>query len=208
MEAPKDQQNIKNVENSVEKLKAMQFMGNIHKLTPKIETGQGNEGVAIIDALKSDLLIEETVLDLKGYTYDPIEKKYIQYRSPVMNTLGIGNFKSSISIISKTIEFSSFDKDQIPGIALYLFKMNWPYFTIYHTDYDLDKKDFNLVADALFSFIISSLHKAKGAGHRNVIRGTYSEGLLGRFSKDDPIKKDNRLGGLAKFNPFKKSKGV
>lgn len=208
MEEKKEDKNKQAREEKIENLKAMQFMGNIHKLTPKVASNDGREDVAIIEALKSTELVTEMILELKGLAYDFQEKKFVRFRSPVMNDSGIGNFKTVISSISRNVEFSNFKEDEIPQIARYFFRINYPYFTIYHEDYELEKKDFNLVATMLFSFIIASLHKAKGGGHRNVVRGTYSEDLLGKITREPIAQQQRQSFDFSKLNPFKKPRVI
>lgn len=193
-----------------EELKGLSLLNNIHKITPQIQQESDKEGVAIIKALGSSKIVQDSFLRLKGFFYDPIERKHIQYRNPVMNSRGLGNFISVISDINENIEFSNLDEKEIPNLAKLLFKQNYPYFTIYHKEYDLDRADFNLLSTILLTAIIASLHKAKGSGHRNVIRGVYSEGLLGRYfdSGEATQKTKSKLFDFSKLNPFKKSKGI
>jgi hypothetical protein len=60
----------------------------------------------------------------------------------------------------------------------------------------------------LFSFIVSSLHKAKGGGHRNVVRGTYSEDLLGKITKEPMSPQEKQSFNFSKLNPFRKPKVI
>lgn len=128
-----------------------------------------------------------------------------------MNQRGIGNFISDISSISQTIEFSSFKENEIPKLVSHLFKTNYPFYTIYYEDYELDRKDFNLIATILFTFILSSFKKAQGSGHRNVIRGTYSEDLMGKFvpvGYGQPQVPQKQSGNIfSMLNPFRKARG-
>lgn len=189
-------------------LKELTLVRNIHNLNPSLSVQNENDGINIINALKSNNLVQEISLQLKGYFYDPSIKKYVSYRTPVMNERGIGNFISDISTISQTIEFSSFKEKEIPKLVSYLFKINYPFYTIYYDEYNLDRKDFNLIATMLFTFILSSFKKAQGSGHRNVIRGTYSEDLLGRYATSGMKEESEKnKSGLAFLNPFKKAKG-
>lgn len=192
------------VDKRTKRLKELSLVNNLHKITPQIQKDSEKEDVAIIKALRSSGLVESLILKLEGLRYDHTERKYVSYRRPVMNKLGIGNFVSVISTIAESVEFSNFKEKEIPKLALSLFKTNYPYFTVYYEDYQLDRKDFNLIATVLLSFILSSLNKAKGAGHRNVVRGTYSEDLLGRYVAEQE-KREKSRGGLSKYNPFKKS---
>ncbi|HEC37730.1 hypothetical protein LCGC14_0732200 [marine sediment metagenome] len=191
----------------VKELKKLSLVNNIHNLTPQLKTNKEEDSVAIINALKSDSLIKDVILELEGYVYSHKERGYTLYRKPIMNSLGIGNFITCISSISKTIEFSSFKEKQIPKLANYFFKTNYPYFTVYYEDYELDRKDFNLISTILLAFIVSSFNKAKGAGHRNVVRGTYSEDLLGRYTGELPNIQGSQKSkfNLGLLNPFKKA---
>lgn len=192
-------------------LKELSLVRNIHNLNPNIQTNSDSEGINIVNALKSNPLLQETLLQLEGFFFDPSIRKYVKYRSPVMNELGRGNFIQDISTIAQNIEFSSFKEGEIPKLVSHLFKMNYPFYTIYSEEYELDRKDFNLVATILFTFILASFKKAQGSGHRNVIRGTYSEDLLGKYvpvgfpgSQAQPPQKTSALSFL---NPFRKAKG-
>lgn len=191
----------------VKELKKLSLINNIHSLTPQIKTNKDEDSVAIINALKSESLIKDAIRQLEGFVYSYKDRTYIQYRKPIMNSLGIGNFITCISSIAATVEFSSFDKKEIPKMAMYLFKTNYPYFTVYYEDYELDRKDFNLISTMLLTFITSSFHKAQGAGHRNVVRGTYSEDLLGRYTGElqgQQGSHKNKM-NLGLLNPFKKA---
>lgn len=189
-------------------LKELTLVRNIHNLNPNLNTSSDSEGINIVNALKSSNLLQEIGLQLEGYFWDATIRKYVKFRDPVMNKRGIGNFISDISSISQSIEFSSFKEKEIPRIVSHLFKINYPYYTIYAEEYELDRKDFNLIATILFTFILSSFKKAQGSGHRNVIRGTYSEDLLGRYV---PVgvspSEDKRKGVMSWMNPFKKQRG-
>lgn len=200
--------NPENVQSKAEKLKLLSLGNNIHNLTPPV---QGNDSeqqqVAIVHALKSDNFTSKAYLKLKGLNYDPIIRKWTQYRRPVMNSLGIGNFMQVLENIGDTIEYSNFDKDDIPKFGVHLFEMNYPYFTIYYRDYELSKSDFNIISTLLFNFIMTSLYKAKGAGHRNVVRGVYSEDVLGKLVGGDPQQaKQGGLGSLlSRLNPMRRA---
>lgn len=197
---------------TVNKLKTISLADNIHKLTPPQNLMQNTgSGIEIVEALKADPIIEEVQLELMGLMYDSLQKQYIPYRKPVMNQLGIGNFIQVIKVIAKTIEFSSLSERDIPKFAMFNFKENYPYFTIYFKEYELDRKDFNLIATILMNFIISSFYKAKGAGHRNVVRGTYSEDMLGRITRGDESDKQKKPGFLGRMargfmNPMRRSR--
>ncbi len=188
------------VAETVNKLKTISLADNIHKLTPPTNLWQNQgSGIEIVEALKADPIIEGVQLELMGLMEEPLSHQYVPYRKPVMNQLGIGNFIQTIKAIAKTIEFSSLSEKDIPKFAMYNFKQNYPYFTIYFKEYELDRKDFNLIATILMNFIISSFYKAKGAGHRNVVRGTYSEDMLGRIVRGDESERQKKPGFMSRM---------
>lgn len=197
---------------SVNKLKAMAFINNIHKMSPPQSQMQNQgSGIEIVEALKADSIIEEVGLKLKGYEKDLISKQWTPYRKPVMNQLGIGSFIQKIEAISKTIEFSSLSEKDIPSFILYNFKEIYPNYTVYFKEYELDLKDFPTISTILMAFLISSFYKAKGAGHRNVIRGTYDENLIGRAFRDNETEKQKRPGFFGRMargfmNPMRRSR--
>jgi len=190
----------------IDKVKALSFTGAVHSLTPPVNQNlDPGLAIAIVKALESDPILQEKVADLLGFMWDPDTKEAIKFREPVMNKLGIGNFIAVCKAISKDYEFSNIHEDEIPLRVLHYFKKNMPYFTVYHEKYQLDRSDFNIIESSLLSTIDSILHKAKGGGHRNVVRGTYSEDTLGKILKGSEEQKQQQTGSfLSKLNPFKK----
>lgn len=192
-------------------LKELTLVNNLHNLHPSVLGSKDeNEGVAIVNALKSDKHLLKVAMQLEGKFFNQTTRQWDEFRGPVMNKRGIGNFLSVLTTISETIEFGNFSEKEIPKQVTHLFKMNYPYFTIYFQDYELDRKDFNLIATLLFSFILSSFKKAQGAGHRNVVRGTYSEDLLGKYVSAGIFEGERQKKSGSKFsfmNPFKKPEG-
>lgn len=197
------------VDQRTKSLKELSLVRNIHNLNPNLNDNNQQDGVAIVNAIKSSPIIQEAAMELEGYYYDPITRKVIKTRDAVMNKQGIANFITTISNISKNFEFSSLKEKEIPKLVKHLFRLNYPYYTIYHQDYKLDRKDFNLIANLLVSFILASTKKAQGSGHRNVIRGTYSEDLLGKYVGGGMgnLSEDKNKFNLKYLNPFKKSSG-
>lgn len=190
-----------------DKLKALSLANNIHNLTPPGKSSDESRDVAIVHALKAEQHILKCIMQLKGYMYDPLQQVWVQYRNPVMNQQGIGNFILTIQNLAETIEYSNFKEEEIPKFVPYYYEQNYPYFMVFADEYELAPEDRNLISTLLFNFIITSLFKAKGAGHRNVVRGTYSEDTLSRILPPEQMKQSQGgiLGGLAKLNPLKRS---
>jgi hypothetical protein len=200
-----EQTNTERLQSNVDKMKALSLAQNIHNLTPPTKgNDEAGRDVSIINSLKCDKEMTEKYLTLTGFMFDPLQGVYTLYRRPIMNSLGIGNFMGTISGIAKDNEFASYKEDDIPKWILFYFKRNYPYFTCYADDYELSREDFNLVSSLLVSAIASTLYKAKGGGHRNVVRGTYSEDLLGRVITPDQLQKKGGgfLSALSKLNPL------
>jgi hypothetical protein len=97
-----------------------------------------------------------------------------------MNDIGIGNFMASLQGIGDIVNFSYYESKDIPKLALMYFSDNYPNFLIYSKDFELSPKDFNVIKTILQFWSLSVLNNAKNAGHRNVVRGTLSEGILAR----------------------------
>lgn len=193
------------IEQRANNLKTVALANSIHNLTPPARAGESDQrDVAIVSALRVKNYIDETILQLKGFMYDPLKEDWVEYRNPIMNAAGIGNFIQALTNIGSTIEYSNFREEEIPKFVVFLFDSNYPYFTIYYQDYNLDKRDFNIIKTLLFNFILTSLFKAKGAGHRNVVRGTYSEDLLGRVINTDRKSEGGILSAIGKLNPLRK----
>jgi hypothetical protein len=97
-----------------------------------------------------------------------------------MNDYGIGNFMATLQGIGDIVNFSYYEKQDIPKLALLFFGDNYPAFIVYSKEFELNPKDFNIIKTILQFWCLSVLNNAKNAGHRNVVRGTLSEGILAR----------------------------
>lgn len=171
-------EDIKNDEVRNEQIKGVAILKNLPSALPPQQTSDNND-VAIYKSLRADNDIQRKIMRLKGFIFNG--SKWVQFRNPVMNEQGISNFIHVLYSI-EDMEFSHLDDNErvINSYVNYLYQENYPYFTVYHEDYELDRKDFNLISTELLVFILSTFRKARGAGHRNVVRGTYSEDVLGK----------------------------
>lgn len=190
-----------------DKTRSLAMTAGVHSLTPPNNLNiDPAMSIQIVKALESDPVLQDRVADLLGFMYVPLDdvESAVQFRPPVMNKLGIGNFINVCKSISKDYEFSNIHEDEIPKRILHLFSKNIPYFFVYYKEFGLARSDFNIIETSLFSIIDSILHKAKGGGHRNVIRGTYSEDTLGKILKGSEQQAKETGGFLSNLNPFKK----
>ena len=159
--------------------------------------------VSIIRGLSTENDLTKIELRLRGFTYNYFKKSWVKSRKPIMNDTGIGNFMACLQGIGDIVNFSYYESKDIPSLALMFFSDNYPNFLIYSKDFELNPKDFNVIKTNLQFWSLSVLNNAKNAGHRNVVRGTLSEGILARAlgtTEQKPNKK-----GLFSF--LKRDKG-
>ena len=159
--------------------------------------------VSIIRGLSTENDLTKIELRLRGYTYSYFKKSWVKSRKSIMNDTGIGNFMACLQGIGDIVNFSYYESKDIPSLALMFFSDNYPNFLIYSKDFELNPKDFNVIKTNLQFWSLSVLNNAKNAGHRNVVRGTLSEGILARAlgtTEQKPNKK-----GLFSF--LKRDKG-
>lgn len=194
---------ISQLQKKVDNIKAVAMLQGSHNLTPPAREDDDKNALAIVKALESEPLIKAKIMDLMGYMENPLKPgDLVQIRPPVMNMLGIGNMVTILRNIARDYEFSSLKEEEIPQRTNYLFKYNYPQFTMNYIEYELDKKDLNIIATYLFSTIDAILHKARNSGHRNVVRGTYSEELAGKMITADQQRRSGMSDMLSMFNPF------
>ena len=159
--------------------------------------------VSIIRGLSTENDLTKIELRLRGYAYSYFKKSWVKSRKSIMNDTGIGNFMACLQGIGDIVNFSYYESKDIPSLALMFFSDNYPNFLIYSKDFELNPKDFNVIKTNLQFWSLSVLNNAKNAGHRNVVRGTLSEGILARAlgtTEQKPNKK-----GLFSF--LKRDKG-
>lgn len=137
--------------------------------------------IGIIEGLDFKKELREIFLEVKGHHFDYENDMWSQepIDAPIMNSLGISNLMNTLRTISrKILTMSSYDFDELkPRIAVYA-KRNIAHFLAYSEEYELDELNYNQISNYIFTFCDAAYHKAKGAGDRNVVRGTYSEALL------------------------------
>jgi len=136
--------------------------------------------VSIIRGLSTENDLIKIELRLRGYTLNPFKKVWVLSRKPVMNDFGIGNFIACLQGIGDIVNFSYYEKTEIPKLAFLFFSENYPHYVVYAKEFELSPKDFNIIRTILQFWSLSVLNNAKNAGHRNVVRGTLSEGILAR----------------------------
>ncbi len=136
--------------------------------------------VSIIRGLSTENDLTKIELRLRGFTYNFFKKSWIKSRKPLMNDNGIGNYMATLQGIGDIVNFSYYEAKNIPKLALMFFSDNYPNYLVYSKEFELNPKDFNVIKTILQFWSLSVLNNAKNAGHRNVVRGTLSEGILAR----------------------------
>lgn len=153
--------------------------------------------VSIIRGLSTENELIKIELRLRGYTFNFFKKSWVLSRKPLMNDYGIGNFMACLQAFGDVVNFSYYNEKDIPKLAFLFFSENYPYYVIYSTEFDLNPMDFNVIRSILQFWALSVLNNAKNAGHRNVVRGTLSEGILAKaFGNKD---QDNNKKGIFSF---------
>jgi hypothetical protein len=160
--------------------------------------------VSIIRGLSTENDLIKIELRLRGYTYNIFKKQWILSRRPIMNNSGIGNFMSALQGVGDNVDFSNYNEKDVGKLALMFFEDNYPQFMVYNNDFELNSQDFNVIKTILKFWCLSVLNNAKGAGHRNVVRGTLSEGILAR-ALGSPAE-EKKKGGIFSF--LRRNKGA
>jgi len=159
--------------------------------------------IEIIRGLSAENTLERMEKRLTGKKYDYSKKKWVDYRTPVMNELGIGNFMATCQSLSDNANFSNYKEKEINRYVELFFRQNYPTFTVYHQEFELSPKDFNIIKSCLLFYSLSILKNALNAGHRNAVRGTLSESVFLRAMATSN-KEEKKEGFLNKYFGKKK----
>jgi len=193
------------LQEKVDRAKAIALMASVHNLTPPIQRStESDNQVAIIDSLKVTPRLIGIFMEIRGLMFVAEKKAYIQVAKPIMNINGAFRFVKILQHIAEEIEWSNFKEEEIDGRIITYFKENFPNFTLWHEDYELDPADFNYISTTMMVFIDSSFHKSKSAKYINAVAKIYSEDFLSKAVGND--QKEQRDSILSKLNPFHKKR--
>lgn len=168
-------------------------------VTPRSEPNSMQESseIGIIRGLSPERLLVKIELRLMGFRYDNLLRKWVNYRTPIMNEEGIGNFMNCLQVIEDNVAFSFYNEKDIPRYVYLAFLQNYPTYITYAEQFDLDYKDYNIIETLLFHFILSVYMAARHGGHRNAVRGTLSENVMAKLFEG---KSDGKQGkGMGKW---------
>lgn len=189
------------------KSKTLGAVSGIHNLTPpNIQPAEEEQKVAIIESLKVEPRLQDLFLEIQGLEYDPKKREIVQVARPIMNKDGAYRLVKIIKTIAQEVEYSNFHETEINQHIFHLYKENWPSFTLWNDEYELDPRDFNYVSSVLLTFISSSFHKARNGKYVNAVARIYSEDFLGKVMANQGQQKKEGTSMLGAFNPFKPKK--
>lgn len=139
------------------------------------------ETISIIKNLGADDHLKKVWYRVNGYDFDYIKQSWVKKSKPIMNEDGIRNLMINTEFALR-MDFSNMHEDDIPKVVLHYFKTHYAHFCIYAKDFELLNKNKNIVQAACWLPIYIAARNAKGAGHRNVIRATFSEEALQKMA--------------------------
>jgi hypothetical protein len=175
-----------------------------YSIQPPKEDKQEAAEIGIIRELGSSTkVLHQLRMELKGYSWDYDQEKWIKIRDPLMNDKGIGKYLSIISaVVTDLVTFSNYSQDEINPMVEYVCEKSIPVIHINYRDYGIkEKSDLDIIDVQIVSLTKAALHKAMCAGDRNVVRGTVSEQMMSRYGAY-PVQE--KRGFLSKINPFSK----
>lgn len=187
------------MEENIEEYESSQSeKGEYQPVIPPREKREESAEVGIIRELSPLKVINQLRMQLKGYSWDYDESKWVKTRDPLMNDKGIGKYLSIISaIVSDLVTFSSYNPNEINPLVEYVCERAIPVIYVNYREYGIqEKSDLPIIDIQIFNLTKAAFHKAMGAGDRNVVRGTFGEQMMYKY--DIPRKK----GLFSKINPL------
>lgn len=179
-------------------LKTATFATHMNKMTPPSSSDDAHPS-AVVQAIHGKQYTKEVkFLELLGYEEDPLSNTWVPIREPVMNLRGVGKMMQILRTMTETVEFSNLHEDFVHPFAATIIKLHTIDFDISPDTFELGEDDADTIFGDILVFAVSSVNKAKNAGHRNVIRNAMSEDTIKRVMAE-PEKKSVFGGG---FNPL------
>jgi hypothetical protein len=176
-------------------------------MPPRFPDKDDNMEIGVIRELSPKKVKEMIRAELKGFTFDYEQKKYVKVEGevPMMNELGIQKFLNSFPAITDTVTFSNFTAEVADKIVLFIMESSIPSIYVNYKEYGIkDKSDLPVLTAKLFTLTHAAFHQAVGAGHRGVIGRTISESIMtrsGEMRMQQPMQNERR-GIFSRINPF------
>ena len=181
------------LQEKVDKLKTLSLLNNLHNLNPPAKQNNNMSEILVVEALKVTPRLQDIYLEVRGLARGE-DDKLIKISRPIMNMHGAFKLVKIIQHIAEEVEYANYDEDVIPGRIVLYYEMNYPYFTLWCKDYELDPMDFNYISTTLLSFIDSAFHKAKNGHFSRIVTKTYAEKTLDKAIEGN--KKEEKRGGF------------
>lgn len=178
---------------------------------PPMEEKPEAAEIGIIRELSSKKVLENVRMKLKGYEWNPIKAEYekIVGMEPLMNDAGISRFLNILScVVNDLITFGNYKEEEINALVQYVCDNTIPAIHINYAEYGIkNKSDLFYLDTQVFTSSYGAFKKAMGAGDRNVIRGTVSEGILRREMQmpQNMNMIPQKQSFLSNLNPFRRN---
>jgi len=173
-------------------------------VAPPQERNEEAAEIGIIRELSPKKVLEQLRMNLKGFFWDYVDKKYVKVDGfePLLNDKGIAKYLSIMSaVITDLVTFSNYRDDEINRLVLFVCDKVIPTIHINYNEYGIkEKSDLQIIDVQIFNLTLAAFKKAVGAGDRNVVRGTISESIMNRPNNQGGY--PEKRGFLSKINPF------
>jgi hypothetical protein len=176
-------------------------------MPPRFNDKEDSPEIGVIRELSPKKVKEQIRMELKGFSYDYEEKKYVKIEGeiPLMNELGIQKFISCLSAVTDTVTFSNYTIEDAKAHTLFVMESVIPSFYINYKTYGIkDKSDLPVLTSKLFVLTYAAFQKAVGAGDRGVIGRTIQESIMTRAGQQAMQQNQQSGGFLSNINPFKR----
>jgi hypothetical protein len=193
--------------NIPEELQFNNELDNQSVMPPRFNDREESPEIGVIRELSPKKVKEQIRMELKGYSYDYEEKKYIKIEGevPMMNELGIQKYISCLSAVTDTVTFSNYTLEDAKAHTLFVMESVIPTLYINYKDYGITSKcDLPVLTSKLFNLTYAAFMKAVGAGDRGVIGRTIQESIMTRAGQQQFQQPQQKGGIFNNINPFKR----
>lgn len=178
-----------------------------HSVIPPQEGREEPAEIGIIRELSPLKILLRVRENLQGRFYDEETKEYKQLEGyePLLNNYGISKYLAILMApLNDVLTMSNIPPDEVNKLVRFVCRQTIPVMYINYKEWGVKiKSDLQLLSNQIFMMTYGALHKASGAGDRNVVRGTISESIATRQGYPDPYPQRER-GFLSRMNPFAK----
>jgi len=160
--------------------------------------------VGIIKELSAFKTLQRIKENLLGRFWNDETKQFegIKGFKPLMNEFGVNKYLAVLSsFLVDIVTMSNLPAEEINVICLHICENTIPSMYANHAEWGIkNKSDLPILANQIFIMSYGALHKGRGAGDRNVIRGTLTENIVQRGIP--MYQQEEKKGFLSRINPF------